>query len=86
MLAEEMELTRSSISRYFNEFEPNYKLIKGVLKLIPNADLNALLKDDYNVVNEETDLYGKSPEMLLSDIKKSVSQLEEWHKNDTEKK
>ena len=82
-MADELEISRGMVSKYFNDLEPHYRFLQAIIKLIPNADLNMLLKEDYNLAEEEAEIYSKPPEVLIKEIQIRVSQLEDWHKNDT---
>ena len=85
-VAEELEITASLVSRYFNKNAPNYEFIQGITKHHPSIDWNYIFKGSVNVAQEDEPLYLKRPENLLDEIKDRVFELEKWHKYDTENK
>jgi transcriptional regulator with XRE-family HTH domain len=85
-IAEELNVSRSIISRYLSKNAPNYEFIKAITEFHPEIDWNYMFKDTEDSSEEENISYQKNPEMLLGEIKSRIKQLEEWHKIDTQKK
>jgi len=84
-IADEMGLSRSNISRYFNKAAPNYEFIKSINLITPDIDWNHILKDNVEITKEGKESNLKTPDILLKEIKVRVNQLEDWHKSDTKK-
>lgn len=62
-------------SRQISTPELNGKLIVTLIKYFPDIDINYLIRDDENVLNEESEKYKLREEKLIEEIEDKIKEL-----------
>lgn len=84
-VAKAINYSEVMVSRYLKSSAPNFEFIKVVTRAYPDIDWNYIFKDDFILLNEDGEVYGDAPEVLLKEIDVRVKKLQKWHNSDTQK-